>query len=136
MEYNSLDTSLIIRTITNDIPKKRDLVTLLLLHPRKILVVADYAVIEVVYVLSKTYNMPRKVLVDKLKYFLRLDNIRYNHEVMDEALELYLGHPKLSFNDCCLAVQARLDEAVPLWTFDRKLANQLPGAKMLDVAIQ
>ena len=40
-------------------------------------------------------------------------------------------HPKLSFEDCYLATSAELSDAKPLWTFDRKLANQALAAKLV-----
>ena len=44
---------------------------------------------------------------------------------------LYLEHPKLSFYDCCLACYAEIKHHEPLFTFDKKLAKQLPQAKAL-----
>ncbi len=41
-----------------------------------------------------------------------------------DALELFAGHPTLSYEDCLLVAHARRDGAEPLWTFDQKLANQ------------
>ncbi len=44
---------------------------------------------------------------------------------------MYLENPKLSFNDCCLAGYAALNEAEPLWTFDKDLAKTSGTAKLL-----
>jgi predicted nucleic acid-binding protein len=42
----------------------------------------------------------------------------------EAACDIYLRHPKLSFEDCYLVVSAARSSAVPLWTFDKKLAGQ------------
>jgi predicted nucleic acid-binding protein len=59
------------------------------------------------------------------------DTILCNRELFIEILPIYAGHPKLSFVDCYLEVLARRTGAVPLLTFDKKLANQLSGAQLL-----
>ncbi|WP_105034615.1 hypothetical protein [Cryobacterium aureum] len=42
----------------------------------------------------------------------------------DRALALYVGHPKLSCDDCYLVTSADMTSNQPLCTFDRKLASQ------------
>lgn len=46
------------------------------------------------------------------------------------VLNDYLAHPKVSVTDAFLAAQARSEKALPLYTFDRKLASQLAGAEL------
>lgn len=55
---------------------------------------------------------------------MSMSRINCNKILFEAALPPYVLHPKLSFEACCLASHAGLDDAGPLWTFDKKLANQ------------
>ena len=55
----------------------------------------------------------------------------YNRELVESVFPFYLKHPKLSFNDCMLGALAELNKAEPLYTLDKKLANQHLSAKMI-----
>ena len=59
------------------------------------------------------------------------DVLEYNYMMVSTALPYYLAHPKLSWADCALSVEAELKHREPLFIFDKKLANQLPQAKLL-----
>ncbi len=48
-----------------------------------------------------------------------------------KALKIYVIQPVLSFEDCCLSVYAELNDASPLYTFDKKLARQLSQARII-----
>lgn len=126
----SLDTNIILRVIMKDIPEQCLRVQDLLLRMNVSYDVADLAVMEAVYVLQ-SLGLDRERIVDGLKRFFELPRIRVNFNLFDQAFPMYLTHPKLSFNDCCLSVYAALNEAEPLWTFDRALAKQSPTAKLL-----
>jgi predicted nucleic acid-binding protein len=56
-----------------------------------------------------------------------------NRVLFEGAMPLYIEHSGLSFEDCCLSVYAQLNNAEPLWTFDKKLANQAPNSKLVAV---
>ena len=127
----SLDTSILIRAITNDLPEKREKVMALLSKEGMKCEVADLAITETVYVLTKLHGYSRESVVKKLGFFLNLECVNYNRALFDEVFSMFLLHPKLSFNDCCLGVYAKLNAAEPLFTFDRKLANQIDGAEEL-----
>lgn len=136
MDTDSLDANLIIRFLTNDIPGQRDAVKDYLANSPKIHHISTVAISEIVYVLEKSYKRPRPVIGDLLLFFLThySDIIEYNHELIKKAFPLYLSHPKLSFNDCLLAAEAEAKSREPLITFDKKLAAQLPQAKLLKPA--
>ena len=128
----SLDTSLIVRVLTGD--NRKDMLKVIRLFDEKIEYrIADLAITETVYVLESVYNKSRKEIIDLMNFFLaRYDGkIHYNHDLTRAVFPVYLDHPKLSFNDCCLAVMAELDNAEPLFTLDKKLAKQLPQAKLV-----
>lgn len=134
MEHvDSLDTNLILRFLTNDNPAQRERVRKLLDMPSTNHVFFDVALCEVVYALETIYNFTRIEIVNHLNFFLTqyCDVISYNHVLTSEVFPFYLDHPKLSFVDCCLATMAEINKTEPLFTFDRKLANQHPAAKLL-----
>ncbi len=125
----SLDTNIILRMVLRDVPKQCMAIVDMFMRYGHSYDVADLAITEAVYVLQKTYA--RKDVVDMLKAALTLPEIKYNSNLFDQVFPMYLEHPKLSFNDCCLAAYAALNEAEPLWTFDQALAKHSPTAKML-----
>ena len=129
---DSLDTSLIVRYITNDVPEQRKRVSKLLSVPDTTHVLFDAALIETVFVLETHYHFSRNEVVDHLNFFLThySDVIEYNRPLTRAVFPFYIEHPKLSFNDCCLATMAEIEAAEPLFTFDKKLALQHPSAKL------
>ena len=134
MEHiDSLDTSLIVRFITNDIPAQRNRVKKLLAAPSTTHILFDTALIETVFVLEMVYHFSRTEIVDHLNLFLAhyCDVIEYNRPLTRAVFPFYLEHPKLSFTDCCLATLAELNDAEPLFTLDKKLANQHPAVKLV-----
>jgi len=60
---------------------------------------------------------------------LSLDNFECQRRLIRPAIDFWQSHPKLSFEDCLIAETARARAAVPLWTFDHKLATQHPAAQ-------
>lgn len=133
MATNSLDTSLLIRFIMNDVPGTRQKVRDLLSTPSTTHHIFDLALTETVYVLENVYEQTREEIVNELNFFLTryADVLAYNHALTTEVFPFYLTHPKLSFNDCCLAAYAELEKAEPLFTLDQKLARQHHSAKLL-----
>ena len=127
----SVDTNVILRLILKDVPEQCLRVQDLFMRMGVSYNVADLAIEEVVYVLQKVCGWTREGIVESLSSVLELPWFKYNKNLFDQVFPMYLAYPKLSFNDCCLAVYANLNEAEPLWTFDRALAERLPGAKLL-----
>lgn len=132
MNTASLDTSVIVRILVRDNEPAYQK-SLKLLDQDLTFVIADLAISESVYVLETVYEKSRAEINDLFLFFLgRYDNkIKYNHDLTAAVFPFYLKHPKLSFNDCCLAALAELNNAEPLFTFDKKLASQHPSAKLV-----
>ncbi len=129
---DSLDTNAIVRYIVDDVPGQREKVLELLDTPRTTHYIADLALAETVYVLEEYYHYDRSSAANSLAMFLeRYDSLQYNHDLTELVFPFYLEHPKLSFYDCCLASYAELENAEPLFTFDKALARQHPNAKLL-----
>lgn len=124
----SLDTNIILRLALRDIPQQCLKIQDMLMRLGVIYDVADLAVTETVYVLQRNYA--RQEIVAMLQQTLSYPDFRYNKVLFDRVFPMYLENPKLSFNDCCLSVYAALNEAEPLWTFDKDLAKISPTAKM------
>ena len=95
------------------------------------LAVADAALIETIFVLEKIKKISRETIEKAVLAIIGKDTIQCNRELFIDVLPVYTGHPKLSFVDCYLEALARRTEAMPLLTFDKKLAKQLSGAQML-----
>jgi len=127
----SLDANAILRLVLNDIPAQHKAVVKLLDKHDGQFAVADVAIIEVVFVLNRYYNLPRSVVCEAIDGLIGLPQLNCNRALIKKALPLYKKHPKLSFEDCCLAVYADLNDASPLFTFDQKLAKQVDVVKLI-----
>jgi predicted nucleic-acid-binding protein len=128
----ALDTNIIVRLTVGDVPHQLQLVEKLLSTAREFYV-SDLALIEFVYVLEHAYTFPRYLIATSLESVLNNDHIKANGSLFSQSVRLYVEHPALSFVDCCLIVQAEQQHTPPLWTFDKKLANQSDGrAKLLE----
>lgn len=127
-----IDTNIIVRLIVGDDPKNYRKAKKLLSQKNKVFVFEDAAMMEVVYVLSgKEYNYSREKVATGISFISSFDNLYFNKGLIEEALNLYVGHPKLSFVDCYLAAATTLSGETPLWTCDHKLATQCPVAQEL-----
>ena len=129
----SFDTNAMLRLLLNDIPEQRAAVKKLLEQAAKQFAVADNVIIELVFVLVRYYGFNRLQATVAVDGLMRLSEIDCNRALFERALTLYIDHVSLSFEDCCLAIYAQLNDAEPLWTFDKKLANQAPTAKLIDL---
>lgn len=127
----SLDTNVILRIILKDTPEQGLKIQDMFMRQGVTYEVADLAVTEVVYVLQTFYRWTRSGIVDALTAILEAFPLKYNKALFGRVFRMYLGHPKLSFNDCCLAVYAALNQAEPLWTFDKALAKENETAKLV-----
>ena len=126
----SLDTNILLRYILEDAPHQCEKVKKLILNQEQPFYISDLVLAEVVFNLQGT-KMPRKNIVSILSRLFDLPNVHVNHTILDQALPFYEDHPALSFVDCMAAAYAKAENKTPLWTFDRKLANQHPSAKLL-----
>lgn len=125
----SLDTNIILRLMLKDVPSQCTKIVDLFMRHGYIYEVADLAITEVVYVMQKDYS--RTEIVARLNSIFTMKEIRYNRALFDRVFPMYLENPQMSFNDCCLAGYAALNEAEPLWTFDKALAKESGTAKLL-----
>ena len=81
-------------------------------------------VAEAVYVLSKTYNIERTLIREKLLGVLWNENVETpSQKVVEMALRCF-GETKFDFVDCLLIGYARID-GHRIFTFDEKLQKYL-----------
>ncbi|MBU6389833.1 PIN domain-containing protein [Patescibacteria group bacterium] len=125
----SLDANVLLRLLLNDVPGQHLAAAKLIEGSPRPFVVSDIAIVEMVFVLERHYGFTRAQIAEAIEGLASLTEINCHWELLKRALPIFSRFPKLSFEDCCLAVQAELDDALPLWTFDQKLANQAPGVK-------
>ncbi len=127
----SLDTNALLRYILNDVPKQTEAVFELLAKNSGQFAVADIAIVEVVFVLGRHYSFSRQQIAEIWEGLVSFAQINCNRALIEKALPQYMKHPALSFEDCCLAAYSELNNAEPLWTFDKKLANQVVPAQLI-----
>jgi predicted nucleic acid-binding protein len=130
----SVDANVLLRLTVGDIPEQRDLARGLIGRPGSPLAASPVVLMEFVHALTSHYQATREQAAGALKDLLDLDNLHTDQETVAAALDWWVGHPKLSFEDCYVAAHAAATGATPLWTFDKKLARQHPAARELTEA--
>jgi predicted nucleic-acid-binding protein len=128
----SLDANVILRLLLNDIPAQHVAVQELFEANERQFAIADTAIIEVIFVLERYYKFTRPQISEAIEGLVSLIKINCSSELFIQALPLFVKHAGLSIEDCCLNVYAMLNNAIPLWTFDKKLANQASYAKLVN----
>jgi predicted nucleic-acid-binding protein len=91
----------------------------------------DEAIIEAVYVLEHLAGFDRLAIRILLQAIFGHRAIKCNRPLFQKVLADYCVHPKLAFIDCYLALRSAETKALPLYTFDKKLANQMPQARLV-----
>lgn len=127
----SLDTNVILRLLLRD-SEAQYLLAKKLIDTGSIFHLADISLAEISFVLDRYYNLSRLDIKLILENLLYIDNLNFNRVLLIQSLDYFIEHPKLSLEDCMLAVYAKLNNAEPLYTFDKKLASQVDGAKYLN----
>ena len=132
MELESLDTNAIMRLIVGDIKSQQQKVAELLCRRNIEYRLDSVAIVEVVFALSRPpYNFSRLLIRRALLGIFKHLNIVYENGIIENSLNDFVSHPKLSFVDCYLSNKAQAKTATPLWTFDKKLAAQSEHAKLI-----
>ena len=127
----SLDTNCLLRWLLNDIPEQAAHVAALLASENTV-IVADAALIEAAFAMSNVYKIDTTTIINSIHTIMAQPSISMNRSLWITILEDRATHPKLSIVDLYLAHHARTThEELPVYTFDRKLANQIEGATLL-----
>ncbi len=122
----SLDANVIVRLLTKDIPDQYSQAYELITSGSEF-EVSDTAMIEAIYALYEYYKTPRILVSKAIGALLTNKNLRINTAVFQQALKLFVSQPALSIEDCYLVSLANAHKALPLLTFDKKLAKQSGG---------
>lgn len=126
----SIDTNLLLRLLLADnILQVTKIAELIRRHEK--FAVADLAVVEMVYVLEKSKGLSRADVAKFVTSLLDNSHFVLNRPLFHHVLPHYMKCPAVSFNDCCLEGYAFLNAQTPLYTFDQKLARQLPHAELV-----
>lgn len=121
----SIDTNVLLRLIVRDHEAMFERARIKLAHYEQVHV-ADQAVVEVVYVLGGHYGYSRSQICDVIRELIANQHLIMNRNLFEAVLALYEKHTAVSFTDVCLSIYAKLTNATPLLTFDKKLARQIP----------
>lgn len=123
----SVDTNILLRWTLGDLPEQSERAAKLL-ESSNAVQVADAAITEMAYVLERLYKLDRSLVAGHIRLVMGLGQVNCNRQLFSRVLPLYEQNPQLSMIDCCLAVYAELNDAEPLYTFDKQLARKLPVA--------
>ena len=131
--HASLDTNCLLRWILRDVPEQADAVASNLTSGQSFHL-ADQAIIEMIYVLEKTYSLPRVAIVDIVNLLMAESQFSWNREFFANIMVPYQMHNSLSVVDCYLAHDALRASATPLYTFNKQLIKKMPQAELLSLA--
>lgn len=93
--------------------------------------IPTFVLLELGYVLLKVYRLPRSKVVSSLEALLRAPWLKTNRPLMQMTLAMFEAHPKLSLIDCCAMYFSRLNNSLPVYTRDKKMASQSGGMARL-----
>ncbi len=117
-----LDSSVIVRYLTNDPPAMAETAAEIIDTGRP-LIVSEVVLAESAYVLSSVYGVPRAAVVDALSAFVQRHNIRLLNlpkPLTLEALSLCRDSGRHSFTDALLWAEARNSATPVVYTFDAR----------------
>ena len=87
------------------------------------LAISDLALNECIFGLERYYTYTREQIAAALEAVMRVPAINCNRVLLNKALSYYVANQNLSFEDCALVSYAELNDAKPLFTFDKQLAK-------------
>ncbi|GEM88744.1 ribonuclease VapC [Oceanithermus desulfurans NBRC 100063] len=117
-----VDTSVVVRYLTGDVPELAERAAVLLDGPDP-LALHSIVLVETAFVLEKAYEISRAHVVDTLIEFLQKKNLHLLDLPKEEAiLGLLLSRPskRVAYADALLWALARSNEAQRLYTFDAR----------------
>ena len=118
-----LDANVILRYLLAD-EVEQHIISKNMIEGDKDIFILDGVVVEIVYVLTKTYGINRKLTSDKLTELFQQDKFYFeNKALIIEALNI-LKRRYLDFVDCMLCACKKLKDA-DVFTFDKKLLKCL-----------
>lgn len=117
-----LDTSVIVRYLTNDPPEAAERAARVIESPT-VVSVSEVVLAETAYVLTTVYAKARADVVDALVAFVQRRNVRMLNlpkRAAIEALQVCRASKRVSFVDAILWAQARHSASPRICTFDAR----------------
>ena len=121
-----LDTSMVVRYLTGDPPDLAERAAQVI-DQEGGLQISDVAIVEVAYVLTSVYKIPREVVVDHLILLIQKENIHpfaLEKDVLLQALLLCRPSGRVSFADALIWAAARSTEAKTVYSLDRRFPKE------------
>ncbi len=125
-----LETSVIIRFLTRDDPRKSERARKLILESDEELLVCEAAVWETVYVLENVYRLSRRDIFNLVARLLSARRLDFaNRETLLQAITIY-GEHAVSFTDAYHVAYARASGAEAIYTYDADFGKKLKFASL------
>lgn len=124
-----LATNVVVRYLTQDEPKQSALANRIIekaIADGEILGISQVALCEIAWVLERSYNISKKVLIDVLTRLLQIQQIRIEHDaIARQALRDFEHHAGIDFSDCLIGRQNAFNDCSFTYTFDKNAAKKL-----------
>lgn len=118
MSKNLIDTTLIIRFLINDDPKKVVRVEKLLKDKNNTNILLDTVIAEIIWVLNSYYSLDKQEVVEKVRALIHVDSIECNEVLVNRSLTLWEEN-NVSYIDAYFAAVAELGN-IQLYSYDKK----------------
>ena len=123
-----LDTSVILRFLTKDDPRKAERAKNLILESDESMLISDIVFTEVIYALERLYGLSRREIYEMLSRFLSSRRIDFfDRELLFQAIALYKEH-NVPFVDAYQVALARKIDAESIVAFDSHFEKRLKFA--------
>ena len=132
----ALDTNVIVRYLVGDHPEQAEAARALLerLTPGNPGFICREVVMEVGWVLERAYRFPRAQIAEALMDLTASDSLVVEHGDDVAAAAYRYRQGGVGFSDLMVLAAAERAGAVPLYTFDRRLAR-IDGAVLVKSAV-
>jgi uncharacterized protein len=131
-----LDTNIFVRYLAGDHEQHTPIATRIIEaieEGRLVADTSDTVIFETIFTMTSWYKADRSDLAEGLAAIISLDGIRLpSKRQMLDALELWVAFGRLSFADAYHLVLASKTEHKTIVTFDKGMANCLPGVTRIE----
>lgn len=122
-----IDTNILLRIVTNDIPqKKTEALKVLASFTEQAVLLPEAVLAEVTYVLGskKHYSFKRRQVLQALENILEMPQLRYDIKLMDYFIQTY-HETDFDAVDCLALAYVKAGQAQKLLSFDTALLHAL-----------
>ncbi|MGI6775730.1 MAG: PIN domain-containing protein [Patescibacteria group bacterium] len=124
-----LDTNVVVRFLAEDNPLLAQKAKRIFLEAQENeLVIPDFVLTEIVWVLLSFYQLDKKTVIEKLEAMLAFDKFSLHRKVLRQAIDLWRNE-NISFVDAYL-LSLSFNQKRKLYSFDKRL-KKLAGEKLL-----